>query len=188
MPTVSRALETLPERIPVPKGCTARQFKLAKRIVECEDGVPPEGWTRALIDAGYSEMTADKAAVTIRGRAGTLAAVSTLEDARRGKRDSAAQILGTALAKAKRQLDSETHDLPTLMGTAKLAADVVEKIPEEDASVDDHDRGTARAFIETVIRGYFRLLKGESTGNNQGFETEINVELLDKAILAAQST
>ena len=164
----------------VPK-LTPKQRRLGE--LRAADPLAPEG--RLMRQASYSVETSKSPRQNLPQPGGShlLARLVTEEQARL-QPGSARQLRDAAHAETMARIGNGTASDALLLGSYKVGGEVLAQEGGDAEGVSLEDRGTARSFVERVIRSYVRLLKGDAGDDNQP-EPDVDLDLLDRAMAEA---
>ena len=148
-------LSDLPEYIPLPKGCTRRQFKLARLILTARDD---QSRADLMKEAGYSEVSAYASASKLIERSGTQRAIAVIQE---WKADNARDLKRKAEALLYGGVDA--LDLKSLDAKEKIAlgGSLLKLLNElgmsDDAPIAKHSAGWYRSWIRRGLERAKRI-------------------------------
>ena len=138
------------DNIPIPRGCTPRQVKLARLVVE-RDPNSDQSLRAMLKEAGYADTSAENSTRLILSSSGVTRAIAAIQAE---QPDSAREIARKAAKSVSNRLDT-MQDGPLIMAW-KTAAEIQQASPPEEADKARIPRSWYRIQLRRWLLAMYR--------------------------------
>lgn len=172
-----------PDRLPIPKGSTALQVKLAARMLTFD--AEKDTFYGVLTEVGYSPVTASADPRDILCRPGVERAAKALV-ARQV--DSARSIHKSSLAQLGRRINDNARD-ELILGAVKVTSDVLASGATDDIeTLSPQDREASLAYIRRVALAAIEVFKASRCENADYKDATLPLDVIDTIAVRCQSS